>query len=148
MKSELLGTECERWQRLRFCLYAASPRFAEYSGLRPFPQNTIGDRHCGQISVPGGSSLRNFVLFSTRLHSNKHTQKPESSFLKLSDFFYRDTYRASRDTLLATVPVPMAPLHLSSYSTNDRACISTTLSLLKFVILLSALIYFVHNPIH
>jgi hypothetical protein len=42
------------------------------------------------------------------LHSNKHTQKPESSFLELSDFFYRDTYRASRDTLLATVPVPMA----------------------------------------
>ena len=63
--------------------------------------NTIGDGHCGQISVPGGSSLRNFVLFSTRLHSNKHTQKPESSFLELSDFFYRDTYRASRDTLLA-----------------------------------------------
>ena len=72
--------------------------------------NTIGDRHCGQISVPGGSSLRNFVLFSTRLHSNKHTHKPESSFLELSDFFYRDTYRASRDTLLATVPVPMALL--------------------------------------
>ena len=23
---------------------------------------------------------------------NKHTQKPESSFLELSDFFYRDTY--------------------------------------------------------
>lgn len=38
--------------------------------------------------------------------------------------------------------------HLSSYSTNDRACISTTLSLLKFVILLSASIYSVHNPIH
>ena len=38
--------------------------------------------------------------------------------------------------------------HLSSYSMNDRACISTMLSLLKFVILLSASIYSVHNPIH
>ena len=60
---------------------------------------TIGDRYGGQISVPGGSSLRNFVLFSTRLHSNKHTQKPESSFLELSDFFKGDTYRDSSDTL-------------------------------------------------
>lgn len=31
---------------------------------------------------------------------------------------------------------------------NDRACISTTLSLLKFVIPLSASIYSAHNPIH
>ena len=36
------------------------------------------------------------------------TKKPESSFLELSDFFTVDTYRASRDTLLATVPVIMA----------------------------------------
>ena len=35
-------------------------------------------------------------------------KKPESSFLELSDFFTGDTYRASRDTLLATVPVIMA----------------------------------------
>ena len=33
---------------------------------------TIGDRYGGQISVPGGSSLRTFVLFSTLLHSNKY----------------------------------------------------------------------------
>ena len=85
---------------------------------------TIGDRHCGQISVPGGSSLRNFVLFSTRLHSNKHTHKPESSFLELSDFFYRDTYRASRDTLLATVPVPMAPVPVDRINDNLTLTVS------------------------
>ena len=37
-------------------------------------QDHIVDLHCGQISVSGGSSLRNLVLFSTRLHSNKNTQ--------------------------------------------------------------------------
>ena len=82
---------------------------------------TIGDRYGGLIIVPGGSSLQTFVLSSTLLHSNKHTKKPESSFLELSDFFYRDTYRASRDTLLATVPVPMAPLsfiHIFHHPTN------------------------------
>ena len=35
----------------------------------------IGDRHDGQISVPGGSSLRIFVLFPTLLHSYKDTKK-------------------------------------------------------------------------
>ena len=58
-----------------------------------------GDRYGGFIIVPGGSSLRTFVLFPTLLHSNKDTKKPESSFLELSDFFTGDTYRASRDTL-------------------------------------------------
>ena len=45
-----------------------------------------GDRYGGLIIVPGGSSLQTFVLSSTLLHSNKHTKKPESSFLELSDF--------------------------------------------------------------
>ena len=62
-------------------------------------KGTIGDRHGGQISVLGGSSLQTFVLFPTRLHSNKTQKKPESSFLELSDFFTGDTYRASSDTL-------------------------------------------------
>lgn len=35
----------------------------------------IGDRHDGLISVPGGSSLRIFVLFPTLLHSYKDTKK-------------------------------------------------------------------------
>ena len=64
-----------------------------------FSNGTIGDRHGGQISVLGGSSLQTFVLFPTRLHSNKTQKKPESSFLELSDFFTGDTYRASSDTL-------------------------------------------------
>ena len=57
-----------------------------------FSEVTIRDRYGGQISVPGGSNLRTFVLFSTRLHSSKDTKKPESSFLELSDFFTGDIY--------------------------------------------------------
>ena len=34
---------------------------------------TIGDRYGGLIIVPGGSSLRTFVLFLTLLHSNKYS---------------------------------------------------------------------------
>ena len=41
----------------------------------PCIKRTIGDRYGGLISVPGGSSSRTFVLFSTLLHSYKDTKK-------------------------------------------------------------------------
>ena len=68
---------------------------------------TIGDRYGGQISVPGAQVCE--LLFFFQLYCILiNTKKPESSFLELSDFFTGDTYRASSDTLRATVPVPMA----------------------------------------
>ena len=45
---------------------------------------TIGDRYGGQISVPGGSSLRIFVLFL--LHSNKDKKSLKALFLNFQTF--------------------------------------------------------------
>ena len=50
---------------------------------------TIGNRYVVWISVPGGSSLWNFVLFSTRLHSNKDTKKAWKLFSWTFRLFYR-----------------------------------------------------------
>ena len=47
---------------------------------------TIGDRYGGQISVPGGSNLRTFVLFSTLLHSNKDKKSLKALFLNFQTF--------------------------------------------------------------
>ena len=47
---------------------------------------TIGDRYDGQISVPGGSNLRTFVLFSTLLHSNKDKKSLKALFLNFQTF--------------------------------------------------------------
>ena len=61
-----------------------------------FLKDHIGDRHGGQISVPGAQAFK--LLFFFQLDCIQ-TKKPESSFIELSDFFTGDTYRASRDTL-------------------------------------------------
>ena len=47
---------------------------------------TIGDRYGGQISVPGGSSLRTFVLFPTLMHSNKDKKSLKALFLNFQTF--------------------------------------------------------------
>ena len=53
----------------------------------PCSAHTIGYRHDGQISVPGGSSLWIFVLFPTLLHSYKDTKKSlKALFLNFQTF--------------------------------------------------------------
>ena len=54
---------------------------------------------------------------------NTHTSL-KALFLNFQTFFYRDTYRASRDTLLATVPVPMAPVPVDRINDNLTLTVS------------------------
>ena len=69
---------------------------------------TIGDRYDGQISVPGGSNLRTFVLFSTLLHSNKDKKSLKALFLNFQTFL--------QGTHIEPVVTHFEPLSLSLWS--------------------------------
>ena len=74
---------------------------------------TIGDRYGGLIIVPGGSSLRTFVLFSTPLHSNKDKKSLKALFLNFQTFLQLtcSSYQGNQALSLQTVD----PDHLPAF---------------------------------
>ena len=89
---------------------------------------TIGDRYDGQISVPGGSNLRTFVLFSTLLHSNKDKKSLKALFLNFQTFL-QGTHIESVVTHFE--PPYLSPwltsLHLPSLSRNCKLALPRSL---------------------
>ena len=94
----------------------------------PCSAHTIGYRHDGQISVPGGSSLWIFVLFPTLLHSYKDTKKSLKAL-----FLYFQTFL--QGTHIEPVVTHFEPLSLSLWSLNHSSMMSrygVTIEVLRF----------------
>ena len=75
---------------------------------RNFKKGDHGDRYGGLIIVPGGSSLRTLVLFSTLLHSNKDKKSLKALFLNFQTFL--------QGTHIEPVVTHFEPLSLSLWS--------------------------------
>ena len=84
----------------------------------PRPTETIGDRYGGLIIVPGGSSLRTFVLFSTLLHSNKDKKSLKALFLNFQTFLQLtcSSYQGNLALSLQTVD----PDHLPAFYQGEQ----------------------------